>query len=617
MKLKSSDIRAYLPTDQKEMKCRGWDACDFVLITGDAYVDHPSFGTAIISRVLEAAGFRVGILDQPDCGEGEFDDFTRLGKPRLAWLITAGNLDSMVNHYTANRRIRSEDSYSPGGKSGKRPDRATLVYAGRARRAYKDIPVILGGIEASLRRLSHYDYWSDKLRKSILLDAKADLLLYGMAEEGIVRLAKELASGKPVERLRDIPGTVYRCSKKQLEQAREDSPYELLNLPSFEELQKEKRRFADSFKMRMDQNNPFRKTALVEEAAGLYAIENPPPMPLEREALDRVYALPYAGGWHPKYDKEGGVPALEEVKFSLVSSRGCFGNCAFCALAFHQGVIVTSRSRESLVGEAKGLIERPDFKGYINDVGGPTANFRFPACDKQLKSGACTHRTCLGPEPCPQLKVDHRDYVELLRELRNLEGVKKVFVRSGVRFDYALLDKDDTFLRELCEYHISGQLKVAPEHMSDNVLRIMGKPSFRVYKKFAEKFALINRDLGKKQYLIPYLIASHPGSTLKDALILSEELRKTGFVPDQVQDFYPTPGTISSCIYYTGIDPRDGKKVYVERKERERKKQRALLQYKNRENETLVREALTDLNRKDLIPVYTSGKSKPKTRKKH
>ncbi len=615
MKLKNSSDARFLPTTEVEMRDRGWDSCDFVLLTGDAYVDHPSFGPAIISRVLEAAGFRVGILDQPDCGEGGTDDFTRLGKPRLAWLITAGNLDSMVNHYTANRRIRSEDAYSPGGKAGRRPDRASLVYAARARRAYRDVPVVLGGIEASLRRLSHYDYWSDKLRKSLLLDAKGDLLLYGMAEEGIVEMARELDRGRDIGEIIHIPGTVYRRSGKQLEESREKSPYQFVFLPPFEELQKEKTRFAESFKIRMDHNNPFRKTALVEEAAGLYAIENPPPMPLGREALDRVYSLPYVGTWHPKYDGDGGVPALEEVKFSLVSSRGCFGNCAFCALAFHQGVIVTSRSRESLVDEAKKLIGEPDFKGYINDVGGPTANFRFPACEKQLKSGACTHRTCLGPEPCPRLKVDHREYVELLRELRSLEGVKKVFVRSGVRFDYALLDRDDTFLRELCEHHVSGQLKVAPEHMSDEVLRIMGKPPARVYKKFAEKFTRINEELGKKQYLIPYLIASHPGSTLKDALVLSEEFRKTGFVPDQVQDFYPTPGTVSSCIYFTGIDPRDGKRVFVERKERERKKQRALLQFNRRENETLVREALTDLHRKDLIPLYT-GKKKPHSQSK-
>jgi uncharacterized radical SAM protein YgiQ len=616
MNSKNSKSSGWLPTTANELKQRGWESCDFILITGDAYVDHPSFGAAIISRVLEAEGFRVGILDQPDCSNQGPDDFTRLGKPRLAWLITAGNMDSMVNHYTANRRLRSEDAYSPGGKTGKRPDRAALIYTSRAKAAYKGVPVILGGIEASLRRLSHYDYWSDKLRRSVLIDSKADFLSYGMGEESIVRLAKDLESGRPFSQMVDIPGTLYRRSVKTLEEAETLSPWSFVNLPAYEDMQKEKTLFADSFKIRMDHNNPFRKTALIEESAGQYVVENPPAMPITQEEFDRVYALPYTYSYHPKYKAEGGVPALKEVRFSLISSRGCFGNCSFCALAFHQGVIVSARSRESLVSEAKGMIKNPDFKGFINDVGGPTANFRAPACSKQLKSGACTHRTCLAPEPCPQLEVDHRDYVTLLRELRELEGVKKVFVRSGVRFDYALLDKDDTFLKELCEHHISGQLKVAPEHTSDKVLKIMGKPPARVYRAFAAKFAAINKKLGKKQYLIPYLIASHPGSTLKETLTLSEELRKTGFVPDQIQDFYPTPGTVSSCIYFTGIDPRTGQAVFVERKERERKKQRALMQYNRKDNEKLVREALMDLNRKDLIPLYTGHNNRHHISKK-
>ncbi|MDC7221119.1 MAG: YgiQ family radical SAM protein [Spirochaetales bacterium] len=613
MKLKNSKTLSFLPTTKKEMDERGWEECDFILISGDAYVDHPSFGTAIIGRVLEAEGFRVGILDQPDCSKPDSEDFKRLGKPRYAWLISSGNMDSMVNHYTANRRLRSEDAYSPGGKRGKRPDRAVLAYTSRAKAAYKGVPVILGGIEASLRRLSHYDYWSDKLRKSLLIDSKADFIVYGMGEETILRLARDIKKGKPLNQMVDIPGTLYRCSSKTLKEAEELSPWEFITLPPFEKLVSQKELFAQSFKTRLDHNNPFRKTALVEESAGQFTIENPPPMPISREEFDRVYNLPFTHRSHPKYEGEGGVPALKEVRFSLVSSRGCFGNCAFCALAFHQGVIVSSRSKESIIKEAKEMIAQPDFKGYINDVGGPTANFRDPACSKQLKSGACTHRTCLGPEPCPQLEVDHRDYVSLLRDLRHLEGVKKVFVRSGVRFDYAMLDKDDTFLRELCEHHISGQLKVAPEHTSDRVLKIMGKPPARVYRAFEKKFYQINRELGKKQYLIPYLIASHPGSTLKDALITSEELRKSGFVPDQIQDFYPTPGTVSSCIYYSGIDPRNGKEVFVEKKERERKKQRALLQYNRRENEKLVVEALKDLKRQDLIPVYTG---KRKSRKK-
>ena len=612
MKSKNSKASPFLPTTREEMRERGWEQCDFVLISGDAYVDHPSFGTAIIARVLEAEGFNVGILDQPDCKSKE--DFIRLGKPRLAWLITSGNMDSMVNHYTANRRLRSEDSYSPGGITGLRPDRATLVYTSRAKEACKGVPVILGGIEASLRRLSHYDYWTDKLRKSLIIDSKADILVYGMGEETIIRLARDIASGRPVGEIIDIPGTVFRRSVQKAQDAEKASPWEFVRLPAYEEMIVDKTVFSRNFKLRMDHNNPFRKTALVEEAGGQVAVENPPAKPISREEFDRVYSLPYTGRYHPKYEALGGVPALKEVRFSLVSSRGCFGNCAFCALAFHQGVIVSSRSRESLVREAERMIDSPGFKGYINDVGGPTANFRAPACAKQLKSGPCTHRTCLAPEPCPQLEVDHSDYVALLRELRSLKGVKKVFVRSGIRFDYVMLDRNETFLNDLCQYHVSGQLKVAPEHTSDRVLRTMGKPPSRVYRAFSEKFTAVNKKLGKKQYLIPYLIASHPGATLKDALILSEDLRKTGFVPDQVQDFYPTPGTVSSCIYYSGIDPRTGKSVYVEKKERERKKQRALLQYNRKENEKLVKEALADLKRRDLIPVYT-GKSN-RTRKK-
>jgi uncharacterized radical SAM protein YgiQ len=605
MKLKNYK-EGFLPSTWEELNKLGWDCCDFIIITGDAYVDHSSFGAALIGRVLEAQGYRVGILDQPNWKNDSHDDFKRLGRPKYGWMITAGNIDSMVNHYTANRRLRSEDLYSPGGKAGMRPDRATLTYTARARQAYKDVPVILGGIEASLRRLSHYDYWSDKLRRSILIDSKADILIYGMGEESVLKVAEELVKGTAVKDIQSISGTVFRCSLDNLRVLQERTDFSCVSLPSFEELQKDKVRFADSFKVRLKYNNPFRNVRLVEITGSQAVVENPPAKPISREEFDRVYSLPFKNRAHPKYDESGGIPAFKEVQFSLVSNRGCFGNCSFCALAFHQGVIISSRSHESLINEAEHMISDPLFKGYINDVGGPTANFRQPACKKQNTQGACTHKNCLSPEPCSELIVDHSDYVSLLRKLRSLDGVKKVFIRSGIRFDYVMLDKNDTFLNELCAHHISGQLKVAPEHTSDRVLTIMGKPPSRVYRAFSEKFSQLNKKLGKKQYLIPYLISSHPGSTLKDAFDLAEELRKTGFVPDQIQDFYPTPGTVSSCIYYTGIDPRSGKAVFVEKKERERKKQRALMQYNHPKNAKLVKEALLDLKRGDMIRIYTS-----------
>jgi len=598
-----------------EMAGLGWEECDFVLVTGDAYVDHPSFGAAVIGRSLEAEGFRVGIIAQPDWkNPGSLRVF---GRPRLSFLITSGNMDSMVNHYTAARRLRHDDAYTSGGRYGKRPDRAVIVYANLARAAYKGVPVILGGIEASLRRLSHYDYWSDKLRRSVLLDAKADLLLYGMAERSIRRAARILAEGGPVPALRELRGAVYRLTRREMEEGtvttgqmeeaahREAgakiTEWNCLRLPSFEEAASDKAAFARSFALQMENADPYSASALIEPAGEMFVVQNPPDYPLSREELDAVYELPYARRAHPSYNEP--VPAFEEVRFSLVSNRGCFGGCTFCALTFHQGRIVQGRSHESLLGEAELLTGDPDFKGYIHDVGGPTANFRGPACALQKTRGACPSRQCFFPEPCPQMMPDHRDLIDLLRKMRKLPGVKKVFVRSGIRFDYLLLDEHSgpDFLREMCQHHISGQLKVAPEHVSDRVLAAMGKAKHAVYRRFMEEYAAMNRSLGKKQYLVPYFIAAHPGATLEDAVALAEFCRDQHFIPKQVQEFYPTPGTVATCMYYTGIDPRTMEPVYVPKGDRERRMHKALLQFNRPENYKLVKEALQKTGRTDLI----------------
>ena len=575
------------------MKARGWDAVDFVYVCGDAYVDHPSFGCAIITRLLEANGYRVGIIAQPDWRDPA--SVRVFGKPRLGFLVSAGNMDSMVNHYTVAKKRRKTDAYSPGGQAGLRPDRACIVYGNLIRQTYKDTPIVLGGIEASLRRLAHYDYWSDKLKRSVLLDSGADLVSYGMGEKSIVAIADALNAGLAVSDLTFIPGTVYRTRDTH-------SAYDAVTLPSFEEMTADKLAYARSFAIQHENLDPFSAHPLIEEYPhGVFVVQNPPSEPLSTAEMDAVYGLPYERTWHPSYDEAGGIPAFKEVKFSLVSNRGCMGDCSFCALNFHQGRIIQARSHESILEEARLLCEDPDFKGYIHDVGGPTANFRIPACEKQLKRGACAHKRCLSPKPCRHLRVTHEDYLALLRELRALPGVKKVFVRSGIRFDYALLDKDHTFIRELVEHHVSGQLKVAPEHISDAVLEVMGKPSRAVYDRFVDEYKRVNRELGKKQYLVPYLMSSHPGSTLKEAVELAEYCRDLGYNPEQVQDFYPTPSTISTCIYYTGVDPRTMKPVYVPKSPHEKALQRALIQYRNPKNRALVREALRKAGRTDLI----------------
>lgn len=586
-------MRDFLPVSKKDMKDRGWDTVDFAYVIGDAYVDHSSFGPAIISRVLESRGFKVGIIPQPDWKNPE--SVNVFGRPRLGFLISGGNMDSMVNHYTVSKKRRHEDAYSPGGVMGKRPDHATVVYGNLIRQKYKDVPIIIGGIEASLRRLAHYDYWSDSLKRSILLDSQADIISYGMGEHSIVEIAEALDSGLLVEHITFVQGTVYRT--KELENV-----YDYVMLPSFDELKKDKLNYAKSFYTQYQNTDPFVGKRLVEPYdKSIYVVQNPASLPLSQIEMDDVYALPYMNTYHPMYEKDGGIPAISEIKFSLTSNRGCFGSCSFCALTFHQGRILQTRSKESLVEEAVKMTEDKDFKGYIHDVGGPTANFRQPACDKQLTKGACTHRQCLFPKPCPNLKVDHSEYIDILRTLRSLPKVKKVFVRSGVRFDYALADKKDTFIKELCRHHISGQLRVAPEHVSDNVLRLMGKPDNKIYEKFVDKCAGINEALGKKQYLVPYLMSSHPGSTLKDAIKLAEYIRDIGYMPEQVQDFYPTPSTISTCMYYTGVDPRNMEPVYTARNPHEKAMQRALIQYRDPKNYELVKEALLKEHRGDLI----------------
>lgn len=586
-------MKDFLPVSRADMEKRGWDGVDFAYVIADAYVDHSSFGPAIISRVLESRGYKVGIIAQPDWRDKNSIDV--FGRPRLGFLISGGNMDSMVNHYTVSKKRRNSDAYTPGGAAGKRPDHATVVYGNLIRSKYKDSPVIIGGIEASLRRLAHYDYWSDSLKRSILLDSQADLISYGMGERSIVEIAEALDSGLDVKDITFIDGTVYRTG-------RIEDVYDYELLPSFDELKADKLNYARSFYTQYRNTDPYTGSRLVEPYGdGSYVVQNPASKPLSQLEMDDVYGLPYMNAAHPVYEKEGGVPAFSEIKFSLTSSRGCFGGCSFCALTFHQGRIIQSRSHESLVKEAEEMTKQPDFKGYIHDVGGPTANFRQPACKKQTERGVCVDRQCLFPKPCPNLSADHSDYVSLLRKLRKLPKVKKVFVRSGIRFDYALADKDDTFIKELCEHHISGQLRVAPEHISDNVLKLMGKPSNDVYEAFVNKCAGINKALGKAQYLVPYLMSSHPGSTLKDAIALAEYIRDIGYMPEQVQDFYPTPSTISTCMYYTGVDPRTMEPVYVARNPHEKAMQRALIQYRKPENYELVKEALLKENRADLI----------------
>jgi len=583
----------FLPVTRKEMDRLGWKTVDFVYVSGDAYVDHPSFGTAIIARVLEKAGFRVGIIPQPDWRRDESVQI--FGEPRLAFLVSAGNMDSMVNHYTAAKKRRHEDAYSPGGKAGLRPDRACVVYSNLIRRTYKKKPIILGGIEASLRRLAHYDYWSDTLKKSILIDSGADMISYGMGERSIRAIAEALDSGLDIHSLSRIPGTVFRSRDLH------DVSGPVL-LPSFEEALKDKKVYAGSFAVQYANTDPFHAKPLAEYYGSRgYVVQNPPAMPLSEAEMDEVYALPFTGKAHPVYDDCGGIPALTEVRFSLTSTRGCFGGCSFCALTFHEGRIVQARSHESILSEAKRMIREKDFKGYIHDVGGPTADFRGPACKKQLLKGACPDRQCLFPAPCPNLKADHSDYLELLRKLRALPGVKKVFVRSGIRFDYVMADRESAFLKELVRYHVSGQLRVAPEHVSDRVLACMGKPSFRCFREFMKAFHKENEKAGLKQYAVPYFMSSHPGCTLKDAVELAEYIRDMGFIPEQVQDFYPTPSTLSTCMYYTGIHPLTGEKVYVPRDPHEKAIQRAMMQYKNPKLRTLVEEGLKKAGREDLI----------------
>ena len=583
----------FLPITREEMKERGWDQVDFVYVSGDAYVDHPSFGHAIITRLLESRGYRVGIIAQPDWRKPE--SVQVFGEPRLGFLVSAGNMDSMVNHYSVSKKRRKTDAYTPGGEMGKRPDYACVVYGNLIRQTYKKTPIILGGIEASLRRMAHYDYWSDKLKRSVLLDSGADVISYGMGEHSIVELAEALDAGIPVEDITYIAGTVVKT--KSL-----DSIYDAEILPSFEDLKADKMNYARSFYTQYLNTDAFNGKRLVEPySEHLYVVQNPPATPLTQMEMDDVYSLPYQRTYHPSYEAKGGVPAIKEIKFSLISNRGCFGGCSFCALTFHQGRIVQVRSHESLIEEAKEITKDKDFKGYIHDVGGPTANFRHPSCKKQMEHGVCKTRQCLFPSPCKNLDADHRDYVSLLRKLRDIPKVKKVFIRSGIRSDYLLADKKQEFLRELCEYHVSGQLKVAPEHVAGPVLSLMGKPEHKVYEEFTRQFYKMNEKIGKEQYLVPYLMSSHPGSTLKEAVELAEYCRDLGYMPEQVQDFYPTPSTISTCMYYTGVDPRTMQKVYVPKSPHEKAMQRALIQYRNPELYDLVIEALHKAGRSDLI----------------
>ena len=583
----------FLPVSKSDMKKRGWTQCDFIYICGDAYVDHPSFGHAIITRLLEAFGYKVGIIAQPDWKNKE--SITILGEPRLAFLVSAGNMDSMVNHYTVNKKRRHQDAFSPGGVMGKRPDYATIVYCNLIRQVYKKTPVIIGGIEASLRRMAHYDYWSDKVKRSILIDSGADIISYGMGEHSIIEIAHALNAGIDIHDITFIKGTVYKT--KTL-----DNLENYIELPSYDDIVNSKEMYAKSFYTQYKNTDPFTARILVEKVKEkMYVVQNLPAMPLTEVEMDDIYSLPYMRNYHPMYEKDGGIPALSEIKFSITSNRGCFGGCSFCALTFHQGRIIQVRSHKSIIDEAVQMTKDADFKGYIHDVGGPTANFRHTSCDKQLTKGVCMNRQCLFPKPCPNLKVDHSDYIKLLRELRALPGVKKVFIRSGIRFDYCMCDSDDTFINELCKYHISGQLRVAPEHISDNVLNKMGKPSNDVYEGFLKRYQRINKKTGKEQFVVPYLMSSHPGSTMKEAIELAEYIRDLGYMPEQVQDFYPTPSTLSTCMYYTGLDPATMDKVYTPVSHHEKAMQRALIQYRNPENYELVKEALIKNGRTDLI----------------
>lgn len=580
----------FLPICREDMEKRGWEELDFILVSGDAYIDHPSFGHAIISRVLEKEGFKVGIIPQPDWTDVE--NFKILGQPKYAFLVSPGNIDSMVNHYTVNKKIRRQDSYSPGGEAGHRPDRTPIVYTSKIKQAYKGIPVIIGGIESSLRRLGHYDYWSNKVRHSILLDSKSDLLIYGMGEYPIIEIAKKLKQGKSIKEITDVRGTVYASNKL---------PSDVIELPTFEEIKSDKRKFSESFYIQHTNTDPYSGKSLAEKDGNRWVIQNLPGFPINKKDFDAIYELPFTKTYHPIYEEAGGVPALNEVEFSITNNRGCFGSCSFCALTFHQGQIVTSRSEESVIRETKELIEKENFKGYIHDVGGPTANFSGPACSKQGKSGSCKDRSCLGHEMCKNIEVDHSSYLSLLRKMRQLPGIKKVFVRSGIRFDYLMKDKDETFFKELCEHHISGQLKIAPEHISDSVLKVMGKPKHKVFEEFITKYQDFNKKLGKKQFFIPYFISSHPGSTLEDAIKLAEYLKKLGFTPDQVQDFYPTPGTLSTAMFYTGLDPKTGKEIFVAKEHKDKQYQRALLQFNRPDNYHTVLKALGDAGRRDLV----------------
>ncbi len=591
--MENSMIKDFLPISKEDMIKRGWEEVDFAFVIGDAYVDHPSFGHAIISRVLEANGYKVGIISQPDWRDK--NSINTFGRPRLGFLVMSGNMDSMVNHYSVSKKRRATDAFTPGGLMGKRPDYATVVYSNLIRQTYKDVPIIIGGIEASLRRLGHYDYWSNKVKRSILMDSGADLISYGMGERSIVEIADALNAGINVKDITFIEGTVYKTQTLE-------NIYDYIKLPSFAEIKASKETYARSFYIQYCNTDPFVAKKLVEEYNdGIYVVQNTPAKPLSQPEMDRVYALNYMRNYHPSYEEAGGVPAISEVKFSLVSNRGCFGCCSFCALTFHQGRIIQTRSHESIINEAKQIIWDKDFKGYIHDVGGPTANFRHTSCNKQLTKGVCPNKQCLFPKPCKNLIVDHSDYLKLLRKLRELPKVKKVFIRSGIRFDYLMCDSDDTFMREMVEHHISGQLKVAPEHISDNVLQMMGKPENAVYEKFINKYKKLNEKMGKKQFVVPYLMSSHPGSKLEDAIALAEYLRDLGYMPEQVQDFYPTPSTISTCMYYTGLDPRTMKPVYVPINPHEKAMQRALIQYRNPKNYDLVHEALVKAGRTDLI----------------
>lgn len=595
-------MNEFLPISKKDMLERGWEQLDFIFVSGDAYVDHPSFGPAILCRLLEKHGYKVGIIPQPDWHSTR--DFNRLGKPRLGFLVSAGNMDSLLNKFTAAKKVRHQDAYSPGGKAGFRPERATIVYCNRLRELYADVPIIIGGIEASLRRMAHYDYWSNSVRRSILVDSQADLLVFGMGERALLEIAADLQQGVAIENIQDVQGTCYRVPNM-------DYAWDYLPLPSYSEVKNQKDKFAKAFKIEYLEQDPIRGKRIAQQNDEWCVVQNPPARPLNEAEMDEIYDLPYQRTWHPIYDKAGGVPAIKEVQFSLVSQRGCFGGCNFCAIISHEGRIIQRRSQESLIREAKILTKMPGFKGYIHDVGGPTANFRRPSCDAQLKRGTCRGKPCLSPLPCKNLVADHSDYIELLRKLRALPGVKKVFVRSGIRFDYLLLAKDD-FLTELCKYHVSGQLKIAPEHISDRVTRLMGKSNRQVYLQFVAKFKRINQKLGLKQYLVPYFMSSHPGSKLEDAIELAEFIRDMGYHPQQVQDFIPTPGTLSTCMWYTGIDPLTGEKVYTAKTYEEKLMQRSLMQYWLPKNQEIVRKALHIAAREDLIGFGTKCLVRPK-----